>query len=885
LIFFLILLFTQVSYGQEENLKTSSDRISEKLLQGVDTKNKREFTEQELMEKFFNKKGIKGSSTSNSSSSFLMPIYYESMSRPLSQIKSRGFSKVGGVDGLEVDIREVVEAIKLLIDKDAFDKIKKIENDCEEKINKSEAKDDVCWNPVSLFNDPDIKVLFDESRLELRIKIDPKIRATKVTSLTRNQGYEEDITNTPSWFSSYVNINAGQIYQSNNLAYKNGRLPLTAYYDSATRFGELVIEARAHSIEKRPELNNSSPSFARDDLRAVYDFTSINSRSQVGDLTYPVRGYQIYRPLAGVSLFTQTNMQGSLLTTPGNNYEINLIRPSKINIYINDKLVQTLELAAGRHDLRDFPFSNRQNELKIEIIDDLGRSEFIQDSILITNELLNPREHSLSYTSGVPWTENNGERIYDSKKSMTSVFHRYGFAQQLTLGANYQKDDYQSILGFEFLFSTPIGYFSIEPSYSKNEDHPDGYAGAVRYVLEDLQNKEKRNKVTSFEVRTESVDFARLGIREPSNISAVNLRAVHTRALSEKSSLNLNINYDVNRQTQANISDGYSIGVGNSYRWIDGLTTNFSFRHTRGSTGTEEISVLLFLVWSQPKQHQFITVSSESSSGSSRADWTYQPNSGVGGYRSRLNVQNKTTGNGYGGEYEYNGNRTRMSAAHQIEVIKANPEDANNSKSKSIHSSNLQYGTALVFAGGRFAVTRPVFDSFVIFDPLANVKNENIQINPQKNGVHFGESDFFGPAVLPELPSYSVSNIIIKQKSAAKGLALPKDHFTLRPSYHAGYAIPIGTDATVYLKTRLINPDGSPGSMLVGSAIYADEGLMEPVTIFTNKSGLLRSEGFRRGRFKLVMSDDQYEPIEFEIPSSATDEFEIPSIQLKARKK
>ena len=73
--------------------------------------------------------------------------------------------------------------------------------------------------------------------------------------------------------------------------------------------------------------------------------------------------------------------------------------------------------------------------------------------------------------------------------------------------------------------------------------------------------------------------------------------------------------------------------------------------------------------------------------------------------------------------------------------------------------------------------------------------------------------------------------------------------------------------------------------MLVGSAVYLNDSKVEPVTVFTNKSGLLRSEGFRTGRFKLEISDDQYEPVEFEIPSSVTDEFEIPSIQLKERKK
>ena len=390
--------------------------------------------------------------------------------------------------------------------------------------------------------------------------------------------------------------------------------------------------------------------------------------------------------------------------------------------------------------------------------------------------------------------------------------------------------------------------------------------------------------MTSFEVRSESPDFVALGNRVSSNISSLKFLALHSRTLNEKSSLSFNFNYDVNRQTQPNISDAYSIGVGTSYRWMDGLTTNFNFRHGRNSTGAEDISVLLFLVWSQPKERQFVTVSTESTSGVSRADWTYEPQTGVEGSRSRLNVLKKPTGSGYGGDYEYTGNRTRLAAAHQVEVINSDPSDPK-AKGKSVHVTNLQFGSALVFAGGRFDITRPVFDSFAIFDPLNNVKNETIQINPKKDETHSGQSDAFGSAVLPELSSYTVTNIIIKQKSSSKGNSLPKDHFTLRPGYRSGYNISIGTDATVYFKTKLLNPDGSPASMLVGSAVYLNDSKVEPVTVFTNKSGLLRSEGFRTGRFKLEISDDQYEPVEFEIPSSVTDEFEIPSIQLKERKK
>lgn len=867
----------------------SNDDANKKLSEGVDTSNRRELTEEELMQKFFNKKV---DTKAKKNTKVFFPVFYETMSRPLTQVEVRGTSKITGLENLEVDAKAIIAILNELVDPTWLVRLNNIETQCQEKNENKEkpiASENICWVSIEKFADPDVIVVYNDRLLEIRIKVKPELRSIKIASLTHASSFVSEVTNENSWFSSYINMNFNQAIQSDNILYKNGREPIKAKFESATHFGELLLEANGRSVERRNEVTSYEPDFVRENVRAVLDFPSLGTRSQLGDLTFPVRSFQNYRTMAGVSLFTQSSLKSSQLTLPSTNYDLNLTRPSKVSIYINEKLIQVIELPAGRHNLRDFPLVGGQNDLKLEITDDLGRTEVSNYSVLLANELLKLGEHEISYSIGLPSTEVNGIRVYDSTNPTTSIFHRYGYSQNLTLGANIQNDRLQTISSLEFSFVTSHGYFSVEPAVSLNQDHPTGNALKFRYVVQDLYKKKISNKSTSFEASIFSSEFAPLGTRTPINSSALKLQMNHSKSLTKNSDLNFSLSYNFNRDTvnSASAGDSYTLSIGGGHHWTRDLSTNLSFRHSKRISAEDDISINLFLLWAIPTEKQFVTVSTGSggSSGNSRADWTTYSTGGTGAYRARANIQNAQKGPGYGGSAEYAANRAILSASHQITVEKADLTTSPPTEGKSVHATNLLLGTALVFAGGNFALSRPIYDSFVMFVPLKNLKDQNIRVNPEKNGSFISETDWLGPAVAPEIPSYHYSNLTLGQEASKLGVALPKDHFTVQPIYRSGYAISIGTDAAIYLKTKLEDQDGKPASMVVAQAIYLDDNAVEPVTVFTNRAGLLRSEGFRHGRYKLEFSEGDYDDVSFEIPDTAQDEYELPVIKLKASAK
>ena len=194
--------------------------------------------------------------------------------------------------------------------------------------------------------------------------------------------------------------------------------------------------------------------------------------------------------------------------------------------------------------------------------------------------------------------------------------------------------------------------------------------------------------------------------------------------------------------------------------------------------------------------------------------------------------------------------------------------------------TTLQFGTAIAYAGGHFAIGRPVTDSFAIIAPVKNLRGQRLDINPQTEDRYVARTDFFGPALLSELSSYNVADVSISSRHLPPQMTLPKDHYSLYPKYKSGFAFEAGTDAVIYLTAKIVGADGAPAALAAGTATCLDQPDDAPVTIFTNKSGTLRSEGFRPGRYRLEIG--AYAPVEIVIPESAQESFDAGTIQLKA---
>jgi outer membrane usher protein len=165
------------------------------------------------------------------------------------------------------------------------------------------------------------------------------------------------------------------------------------------------------------------------------------------------------------------------------------------------------------------------------------------------------------------------------------------------------------------------------------------------------------------------------------------------------------------------------------------------------------------------------------------------------------------------------------------------------------------------------------------------LSGQHLRINPDSEGRYLAQSDWLGPAVVPELSSYNPTTLVVGAKDLPLGTSIPQDHFTIFPRYKSGFGFPLGNDANLYLLAKLTDSQGKPLEMVTGLVTNLDDLTAAPITIFTSRKGIVQSEGFRAGRYVLEVGSDQYAPLEFVVPETAKEEYDLGTVKLRDKDK
>ena len=843
-----------------------------------DSKTEKIFDDQ--VAKAFKKKAKPGASEDVPVS---MPIYYENRSALLSHADTR----VRPGQPLIVEASPLFKQLHLLVIPAWFDRpeIKEINPDL--ATNAKDA-DDRRWVSLDKFAKSEVSIVFNEQRLEIYISVPAALRTLTVASILKSNLAPEDpsLADAAAGFSTYLNVNGSEAMDTRYTDMPDRRLPLKAQLENGTNIGGVVLEANGSYLENRVPTPGQDSAFTRGDVRVVKDFPDHVLRTTAGDLIYPTQGFQTFRQMGGVSLTSQFSMARSKLTYPTGNYEVFLQRNSKVYIWVNDQLQQVLDLPAGRHNLQDFPFTNGMNELRLQIIDDVGREENQIYSYFSSTELLRPELHQYSYAFGAPSTDVGSVRTYNSNDATLSLFHRYGLWEDLTIGTNLQHDKQQSVLGGEALWSAPQGFFKFQPAISTSAGEGSGGAFQTNYVFSDYKGQSKTQRSYNLGVFIAQKTFTAFSTAITSTVSKVlELTAGYSQGITRNTSLNAGgaLRYF---NTKDGLQNAFVANIGGNRRWDNGLSASATMTHTKAEAGAEDISIFLFLLWSFPKEKQIVSAISNSSDSSTRLDWSYNPSTGADSANYGASIRDSKTEQGYSGQMLYDGNRARTSISEEV-ILSKQPDPAATGASANQKVSNnvttVTVGTSIAYAGGHVAIGRPISDSFAIIAPVDNLKGQRLDINPNGEDSYIAKSDGWGPALLPELGSYNFTALEVSGRNLPSQLTLPRDHFSVFPSYKSGYAFEVGTDATVYLTGKILAPDGTALSLAAGTAIYLDDTKRAPITIFTNKKGVLRSEGFKAGHYRLEISTESFVPIEITIPESSGESFDMGTVQLKAK--
>ena len=711
-----------------------------------------------------------------------------------------------------------------------------------------------------------LEATFDRSKLELQIQVPPTQRRTNVASLNERRlprGTENAIR--PSTLSGYVNFRADQdyIWQGSEQS-QIGRQPLRFGLDGALNYKNCVFEGRSDFTEGR------TPAFIRGDLRLVRDAPDQALRYVIGDLSIPVTGYQNSQSQIGISVARNFSLQPHLVTRPISQYEFFLESDSRVDVLVNGRLERTLQLPAGRQDIRDLPLSAGINDVELVITDNVGRVQRLNFYHPVGADLLAPGVQQFAYSLGFPTTDSSGDRNYDFTEPIVTLSHRLGVTNRLTAGSYLQANFDQQIIGLEGSWATRYGNLGWDMALSHEPELGIDYAARLRYEYSKLgvNNPSQRSFRLTLETRGEN--FSRVGEDNPNNDFFYDITANYSQQLFWKIRGNLSTRYEFGRDTP----NTYSLSLGLSKSFRNGLNMRLNLSQNRDQNGFEQQRAFINLSWSIPKIRQSIQVSSDVNNNGqykNSLNWSYNPLRTIGRPKMSLGLTQNDRSYNLTGRLSYTGYYFNWDLSNDaVFTVDGDGGISNTSK--------LSLATALVFADGHFGWSRPINDSFALVIPKDSVRDQEIVINPSINGS-IARLDRFGFAVVPNLSPYNLSTLIIDAPNLPVGMDLGNRAITILPTYRSGTLVEVGTDATVFLRGILLNANGEPVSLQSGQIVSISDSNFPVVTLFTNRSGRFATAGLKPGRYQIKLFTNPPAEMEFEIPANATGIYDTGTLQ------
>ncbi len=606
------------------------------------------------------------------------------------------------------------------------------------------------------------------------------------------------------------------------------------------------------------------------DKKLTYDFPKQMLRLTMGDVTMRTIGFQSSQAVGGFSLNKNFLLQPYLSTSPEHNLEIFLDKPSTVEVYVNDVVTKSLKLAAGTHQLIDVPASYPGlNEIKIKIIDSFGNVSWIEDEFMYDSALLKKGVEQYSCNFGFRSQGRDDGVSYDKSEPLFSCYHRYGYTKSLTLGTYFQLDRRQTLAGIESLYSFSPGQITFDAALSTQNRQKFDYAARLAFRnYTSFTALFSKDTTWNLNLIAKGEKFAGIGQIEANNTVSLDCGGSISRRINDKLSLSLQGNYRFRRDEKYN---PYNTGLSFNYTLPGGLSSNLNISHNRSDSNILDTQFVINFSWSLANSGNSLAWRYGSRSRTKSVNWSYSSDSSQHSTSYGLGLSQNPSSDNINANLNYTHNRGILRMTHATSNVRPQGGTGN--------ASTFTLSSALVYAGGRFGITRPVSNSFAIFSTNDLLKGKELLINPAKDS-YAAKNDIFGTAVLNGLTPYQMRDATVIVPNLPMGYDIGKSVYNLFPTNRSGIAVTIGTNSTLMLDGKLSNTDGTFIPYEAGEVTKIDDESWGPKTFFTNRKGKFRILGLNPGSFRIKLYSDAWEALELTIPKGTTGIYKIGIITL-----
>ena len=716
--------------------------------------------------------------------------------------------------------------------------------------------------PLAALEEAGLVAEFDGSKLSVAITIPPESSRLRVIRLRGAQPSVFAATEVePQAYSAFVNLRGSFDWiGTTSSALKRGLQPLRFELDGAANVRGWVLEGAVSAEE------DARHPWKRRELRLVRDLPERQIRVQLGDLAYETAGFQRRQALGGLTVATNFDLQPYRVVEPAGSRKFTLDLPSRVEVIVNGRLVRSMQLLPGRYNLRDFRLGTGINDITIRLRDSLGRERELHFGLSFEPRLLAVGTSEFSLSVGVPTVESDVIR-YDRDNFGYSLFHRYGLSQGLTLGASLQGDEQRHLFGLEAVVASPWGSLRVDAAVSDDDTAGTSHAGRLQYEYYDATTRNRTRRRWIVSMLSRGRRFTGVGGAVPDNPTAYEFSASVSQEFWSTG-------------VRGSVASVYALGRGDT---PDSSTVSMSLRRrlfrdwevelsldrTLASGKRPDQSAFVTVTWKSRERNHSVRLDHDTTDHATRLEWQRTPSQTVGGTATSLGVTRRPD------QYELGGSLQHVGARFEAELFQRSTS-ARTARGLDEHRTLVRVSSALAFAGGAFAISRPISQSFALVVPHKSLAGRTIGVD--RSGGGGVQIDRLGPAVIPNLVPYQVRAVSIDAPDLPPGFSLGEEFFATRPTYKSGLLIRVGRDATAVVRGRLM-VDGVPVRLQAGLVRALGEARPELV-LFTNRNGKFSRGGLRPGRYELSMHFAPGRSVEFEIPDGTAGLYDVGELEL-----
>lgn len=719
-----------------------------------------------------------------------------------------------------------------------------------------------------------IDASFDRQNVAITItSIDPKLR--KPVSIYSASDHEAElaINASPARFSFFLDtsVSESRDWGGPNPGFRDPSI----FLNSAIRAGPIVLEGEGQIADRNPDAPNRDYRFDRNFLRLVYDDPDAYLRTYLGDLTPEIRFDQNYVQMGGFGIsrerrrfdqFRSAFLQG--------NHQLILERESTVDVYRNGILFQQLQLEPGSYDLTNLPLLSGSNDIHLTVKDASGLSQVINYQTYLDPIDLDPGDWEGAFYVGRLARRFGLSPKYDGELAVTGFYRKafvdhpaIGFGLQASRSVQQVSAQTQILIGSGRLDAT------IGGSHSKLGD---GYLAGLVYQL--LLDEGERSTSVTFNGIVQSRHFTGLGAPLQENSNEFNGSAILTHTFNPRLSAEVGASYIRNRLP---LKDGYRLYTEGYYRisrkWF--IRAGIDYQHLSELAHVKRQNGVGFNI-------SIVFQPSIADRGEARYDYHYDdaqlsyehfPDSYVGsvGYGALLeHNESQTSAEGYA---TYTGNR--FDAA-----LNQSTFGPGFGQFTQRQVTTAQISTAIAFADGAFALTPRIGDSFAILEPHESLRGHQVVLGDLLTDSRYRSiSGPLGGAVDQYLSSYVTQSIHYDVENPPPGYDIGLGVFRVRPPYHSGYKLIVGSDAYVTAMGILLDAKGKPVVLGGGQLIDLSRPQDKPVPFFTNSVGRFAVTGLRpNNRYQIrLFSGSEFE---FTVPAGNAGLVDLHSVTIPSDK-